>query len=150
MPRLTSHLLSENGKKLEPARTPTPFTPDRQGTTNNLKVDNKDRKINGLIGVQQLPISATKPSPVIAEQIAVASRKPPHPDIKYLSKVLSVPKVDEWSGFDDQEWLFSSKKSLLKKSEVGSVGVNQEQRVWDEALQLGSADVCALPYVIPY
>lgn len=150
MPKLTAYSLPENGKKLEPSQTSTPFSPQRQGTDYHLKVDDKDHKINGLIGAQKLPISAPKPSTVIAEQITEASRRPPHPDTKYLSKVLSVPRMDEWSGFDDQEWLFDSKGSLLKKSEMGSVRVNPEQHVWAEALQMESADVYALPYVIPY
>ncbi|KAA8548373.1 hypothetical protein F0562_000057 [Nyssa sinensis] len=153
MPRPTSHPLPENGRKLEPCQTPILTTSDKQGAANNLKVDNKERKRNGIIEVQpSLSISSTKPSPAItqADQIAEASMKQLHPDSKYLSQVLSVPKMDEWSDFDDQEWLFSCNDPPSKKLEVSSVGINEAPLVWAEALQIDSADVCALPYVIPY
>ncbi|XP_047268685.1 uncharacterized protein LOC107871283 isoform X2 [Capsicum annuum] len=94
-----------------------------------------------------------KASPVIpgADQIAETSKKPPHPDSKYLSQILSVPKVDDWSGYDDQEWLLSgSKRTRPKSAETCLDEVSQEHCVWSEALQIDSADVCALPYVIPY
>lgn len=151
MPRLDSHPLSENGQDLEPFETTTLFTSEKQVTPNNFEVDNKDNKINGITGLHQLPISlAPKPSPVISEQIAEASRKPPHPDMKYLSKVLSVPHMDEWPEVDDQEWLFNNKDSLLNKSKLDPVEVKQGQQVWAETLRIESADVIALPYVIPY
>ncbi|KAK1381175.1 myb-like protein X [Heracleum sosnowskyi] len=151
MPRLDSHPLSENGQDSEPFETTTLFTSKKQGAPNNFDVDNKDNKINGTTGQHQLPKSlAPKPSPVISEQIADALRKPPHPDMKYLSKVLSVPRMDEWSEVDDQEWLFNNKDSLLNKSKLDSVEVKQGQQVWAETLRIESADVFALPYVIPY
>ncbi|KAL1807138.1 hypothetical protein DCAR_0832994 [Daucus carota subsp. sativus] len=151
MPRLSSHPLSENGQKPGPLETTTLFTSQKQGTLNSSEVVNKDNKINGLTGPHQVPTSeAAKPPPVIAEHIAEASRKPPHPDMKYLSKVLTVPQMDEWSDVDDQAWLFNNKDSLLNKSEVDPVGVNQGQQVWAETLRIESADVFALPYVIPY
>uniref|UniRef100_A0A5B6Z104 Putative Electron transport complex protein rnfC isoform 3 n=1 Tax=Davidia involucrata TaxID=16924 RepID=A0A5B6Z104_DAVIN len=153
VPRPTSHPLTENGRKLEPCQTPIPFTSDRQGAANNIKVDNREHKLNGIIEVQPpLSTSSTKPLPAItqADQIAEASMKPPHPDSKYLSQVHSVPKMDEWSDFDDQEWLFSSNDTSSKKPKLGYVGVSETPQVWAEALQIESADVCALPYVIPY
>uniref|UniRef100_A0A5B6Z0U2 Myb-like protein X n=2 Tax=Davidia involucrata TaxID=16924 RepID=A0A5B6Z0U2_DAVIN len=153
MPRLTSDPLPENGRKLEPCQTLILFTSDRQGAANNHKLDSKERKLNGIIEVQpSLSISSTKPSPAItqADQIAEASMKLPHPDSKYLSQVFSVPKMDEWSDFDDQEWLFSCNDPPPKKPGVGSVGVNETPWVWAEALPIESADICALPYVIPY
>ncbi|KAL8106149.1 uncharacterized protein LOC141677225 [Apium graveolens] len=151
MPRLDSHPLSENGQESEPFETTTLFTSKEQGTPSNFEVDKKDKKINGLTGPHPLPTSlAPKPPPVISEQIAEASRIPPHPDMKYLSKVFSVPQIDEWSEVDDQAWLFNNKDSLLNKSEVDPVGVNQGQQVWAETLRIESADVFALPYVIPY
>ncbi|KAL8120924.1 uncharacterized protein LOC141724972 [Apium graveolens] len=146
LPRLSSYPLSENRQELEPFKTITPFTPQKQGADKHLEVCNKDTTENGLTGPHQLPTSAPQPSPAIAE----ASRKSPHPDMKYLSKVLSVPQVQEWSDVDDQAWLFNNKKSLLSKSEVDPNGVNQGQQVWAEALRIESADVFALPYVIPY
>ncbi|XP_057477686.1 uncharacterized protein LOC130765306 [Actinidia eriantha] len=85
-----------------------------------------------------------------ADKIAEASTKPPHPDSKYLSQILSVPKLDEWSDFDDGEWLFSSNDCSAKKPNVESAEAAEAPRVWAEALQIESADVCALPYVVPY
>lgn len=146
LPRLSPYPLSENGQELEPSKAINPFTPQKQGVDKHLEGYSKDTTENGLRGPHQFPISAPQPSPVIAE----ASRKSPHPDIKYLSKVLSVPQVQEWSDVDDQAWLFNNKKSLLSKSEVDPNGVKQGQQVWAEALRIGSADVFALPYVIPY
>ncbi|KAK2973601.1 hypothetical protein RJ640_027511 [Escallonia rubra] len=162
LPRPTSHSLTENDKKLEPYQCSSPFTSDNQEAVNNLKVDktcdsqraannfkvdSKERKLNGITATHPLPVSSSKPSSSTGNQ---ASRKSPHPDTKYLSQVLSVPRMDEWSEFDDQDWLFSSKKSPVKKPDVDSVGVKQEVRVWAEALQIESVDVFALPYVIPY
>uniref|UniRef100_A0A3Q7GK72 Uncharacterized protein n=1 Tax=Solanum lycopersicum TaxID=4081 RepID=A0A3Q7GK72_SOLLC len=85
-----------------------------------------------------------------ADQNAEASKRPPHPDSKYLSQILSVPVMDDWSGYDDQEWLSRSKRTLPKSTEMSLDEVNKEHCVWSEALQIDSADVCALPYVIPY
>ncbi|KAK3015847.1 hypothetical protein RJ639_007356 [Escallonia herrerae] len=165
LPRPTSHSLTENDKKLEPYQRSSPFTSDNQEAVNNLKVDktcdgqraannfkvdSKERKLNGITAACPLLVSSSKPSSSTANQVADASRKSPHPDTMYLSQVLRVPRMDEWSEFDDQEWLFSSKKSPVKKPDVDSVGVKQEVRIWAEALQIESVDVFALPYVIPY
>ncbi|XP_062174359.1 DEAD-box ATP-dependent RNA helicase 42 isoform X3 [Alnus glutinosa] len=79
-----------------------------------------------------------------------AFSKPPHPDSKYLIQILSIPKVEELSDIDDQEWLFSSNCLQSKKSKAGSPRVEGTQHVWAEAFQIESADVYALPYVIPY
>lgn len=153
LPRPTSHPLIENGRKLEPCQTSILITSDRQGgTANNLKVENKEHKLNGIIGAQPFSVASTKPLSVAsqADQIADASKKPPHPDSKYLSQVLSVPKMEEWSDFDDQEWLFSSSISQSEKPKMGSSGGDETPQVWAEALQVDSADIYALPYVIPY
>lgn len=154
MPRPTSQPSIENGRKLEPCQTSILITSDRQGgTANNLKVENKDlHKLNGIIGNQPFPVSSTKPLPVgsQADQVADVSKKPPHPDSKYLSQVLSVPKMEEWSDFDDQEWLFSNSMSKSERPKVGFSEGDETALVWAEALQVDSADVCALPYVIPY
>ena len=115
-------------------------------------MDNKECKVNGIIEAQLLSISPTKhlSASAQASQIDEVSVKPPHPDSKYLSQVLSVPKMEEWSDFDDQSWLFHSNESQSKKPKVGFSEVDEAPQVWAEALQIESADVCALPYVIPY
>lgn len=154
--------MTENGRILETCQTPIPFIPGRQGVVNNSKVDNKEGKINGgmveaqalsaFSKIQPLSISSIKPLPTSAraDQIAEVSRKLPHPDSKFLSEVLTAPKMGEWSDFDDQGWLFQSSKSQSKKPKVGSLGVDETLHVWSEALRIESADICALPYVIPY
>ncbi|KAL2508716.1 DNA ligase 1-like [Forsythia ovata] len=173
-----SHHLTENGRKLDSSRTPNFPTSDKQGISDNVRLGKKDQRVNGTIVAQQLSVSKPKPStetiitnqiaeaskktpdpekyvskalsvPKVEDQIAEASRKPPHPDSKYLSVVLTVPKM-EWSEFDDQDWLFSRKDPLSEKPEVGSLQINQERCVWSEAMHVVSADVYALPYVIPY
>ncbi|XP_042517613.1 putative uncharacterized protein DDB_G0271982 [Macadamia integrifolia] len=177
-PAFSSHLLTENGKKVDPCQPSIQFTSDRQGLPNNFKSENKERKVNGIIDVQPASVCSTKELPaaqanengegstrpphptsvcstkelpaVPANENGEASTRPPHPDLRYLSQILSVPKMEEWSEFDDQEWLFSSDSLQSKKPKVGSSVVNETPQVWAEALQIESADVCALPYVIPY
>ncbi|KAL2486854.1 hypothetical protein Adt_31610 [Abeliophyllum distichum] len=174
-----SHHLTENGRKLDSSRTPNFPISDKQGISDNVQLGKKDQRVNGTIVAQQLSVSKPKPStatiinnqiaeaskktpdpekyvskalsvPKVEDQIAEASMKPPHPDSKYLSVVLTVPKMEEWSEFDDQDWLSSRKDPLSEKPEVGSVQINQERCVWSEAMHVESADVYALPYVIPY
>ena len=73
--------------------------------------------------------------------------KPPHPDTKYLSQILSVPKPEEWGGVDEQEWLFEGAVAASRRERAAEMA---EVQVWSEAKQIESVDVCALPYVIPY
>ncbi|XP_042966706.1 myb-like protein X [Carya illinoinensis] len=146
----SSHQFSENGRILEPCQTSVLNASDRHGAASNPKADDKECKINGVIDQSS---SDSKKSTIVtaqADQIAQVSAKPPHPDSKYLSEVYMVPKMGEWSDYDDQEWLFSSHDFQSEKSKVESLGVEDTPQVWDEALRIESADVCALPYVIPY
>ncbi|KAG9137112.1 hypothetical protein Leryth_011944 [Lithospermum erythrorhizon] len=85
-----------------------------------------------------------------ADRITEPSKKPPHPDLKYLTEVLSVPKMEEWSGIDDQDWLFNNKDLLLEKQKPDVTVDSRQPQVWSETLHIESADVYALPYVIPY
>ncbi|KAF8394021.1 hypothetical protein HHK36_020223 [Tetracentron sinense] len=143
---------TENGRKLEPCQAAIQFTSEKQGTANYGKVDSTEHKINGIVEAEPSSISSTKLSFVTAQanENGEASTKSLHPDSKFLSQILLVPKVKEWSDFDDQEWLFSSDHIQSKEPRVGSSGVTETPQVWAEALQIESADVCALPYVIPY
>jgi len=142
-------------------QNPTAAIRGKQEAVNNDKVDNKGRKINGLVEAQALSISSTtqplsislmKPlhSTAQTDQIAEVSKKQPHPDSKYLPCVLTVPKMEDCSDFEDQEWLFQSTNSQAKKPKVGFSGVDETPPVWSEALHFEWADVYALPYVIPY
>ncbi|KAM3289259.1 myb-like protein X [Capsicum chacoense] len=131
----------------------------KHGVATDIEVGNKERGANGTIGGQPLTMSKPKTSALPklkassvspgADEIAEASKRPPHPDSKYLNQILSVPKMEEWSGFDDQEWLFGSKSTPVRKPNAYPDEV-KDHRVWSEALQIDSADVCALPYVLPY
>ncbi|KAI3798178.1 hypothetical protein L1987_33447 [Smallanthus sonchifolius] len=100
-----------------------------------------------------LPISSTKPSQPLHNSKTKESIRPPHPDTKYLKQILAVPELTQWSGLDNQEWLFSSKDYPHFKEKAGKnifLHDNKEVEVWSEAKQLESVDICALPYVIPY
>ncbi|KAI3996761.1 hypothetical protein MKX01_041061 [Papaver californicum] len=151
-PVLPVHPFVENGRKLEPSQIAIQCATDiKQGPGNNLKVDNKEHKLNGITEARPPSINPTKSSLVSshASENGVASTKPPHPDAKYLSQILSIPKMEEWSDFDDQDWLFGE-NIQLKKPRDGSLGVEERPQLWAQAVRIESADVCALPYVIPY
>ncbi|CAH9050093.1 unnamed protein product [Cuscuta epithymum] len=83
--------------------------------------------------------------------VVEAPKRSPHPDVKYLNQILTVPKMEEWVECDDNnEWLFGSRDPSEKKSGVGSNVINEELQVWSEARYIESTDIYALPYVIPY
>ncbi|CAJ1939076.1 unnamed protein product [Sphenostylis stenocarpa] len=145
----SSHPFTENGRILEPSM---PNASDRPRVATSVKVENKECKKNGIIETQPFSASSNKTRTAIVpvDFITEASAKPSHPDSKYLGQVYSVPKVDQWSDFDDQKWLFDSVVSPERKSVVQSSEVGDTPQVWAEALHIESADVFALPYVIPY
>ncbi|KAK7247079.1 hypothetical protein RIF29_41956 [Crotalaria pallida] len=184
-----SHSFTENGRILEPCQVSIPNASDRSGVATSIKVDSKERKINGFVKapppfavpsnkvqiatVPTVPVTEASAKPLhpvtkhisqIAEasakqtnpdtkylsQLAEASARPPHPDTKYLSQVYSVPKMEAWSDFDDQDWLFQSSSSQERKPVVQSSGVKETRQVWAEPLYIEATDVYALPYVIPY
>ncbi|TYH49852.1 hypothetical protein ES332_D10G164100v1 [Gossypium tomentosum] len=152
LPRTSSSLLMDNGKTLESCQAPIPLASNSHGAGTGLKVNAKEHKLNGTSEAQVLSVSpATHLSASAqASQMDEVCKKPPHPDSKYLSQVLSVPEMEEWSDFDDQSWLFHSNGSQSKKPKVGFSKIDEAPQVWAEALQIESTDVCALPYVIPY
>nr|GEX28775.1 ribonuclease H-like domain, reverse transcriptase, RNA-dependent DNA polymerase [Tanacetum cinerariifolium] len=59
-----------------------------------------------------LPIPKNKPSVPVKPPV-----KPPHPDTKYLSQILSVLKPDQLCGDDDLEWLFNRKEGKKPPAE---------------------------------
>ncbi|GMH08045.1 hypothetical protein Nepgr_009885 [Nepenthes gracilis] len=142
--------LTENGRSLEPCQTPIIFDSVVQRAPGSIKANSKEPKRNGTIDAHLFRRSSQ--ATAHADQNAETSRNPPHPDTKYLSQVLSVPKMDEWSGFDDQEWLGGSGHSKWRnpKLETRDVSEAPAPQVWAEALKIESADVIALPYVNPY
>ncbi|XP_028759740.1 myb-like protein X [Neltuma alba] len=152
--RLSSspHPFTENGRIVKPCQSSILHPSDGPVAATNFKVDNKEHKKNGIIGVQPPACSPNKPisanvgaDPVIEE----SSAKPPHPDSMYLSQAYSVPKMDERPDFDDQEWLFGSHSLQEKKPQAESSRPGGTVQVWAEALHI-EPDVYALPYVIPH
>ncbi|XP_058093361.1 uncharacterized protein LOC131239602 [Magnolia sinica] len=161
-PASSSHPPLENGRKIESCHIATQCAPDRQGAaTDSRKAEiNKEQqqqqqqqqhhKLNGIIEAQP-SAAVSRPSVSIeASENGEASTRPPHPDSKYLSQILAVPKMAEWSDFDDQEWLFGGDSLCSKSKAVASDVLSKTPQVWAEALRIESADVYALPYVIPY
>ncbi|XP_019445479.1 PREDICTED: myb-like protein X [Lupinus angustifolius] len=166
-----SHPFTENGKILEPCQVSVPNASCRPGVTTSVKLDNKECKINGFVKapppiaassnkaqiatgptvpLTEAPAKPPDPDVKFLSQVTKASAKPPHPDTKYISQVYSVPKMEAWSDFDDQEWLFGSSSSQERKPVVKSSDVGDMRQVWAEALHIETADVYALPYVVPY
>ncbi|KAF3794113.1 hypothetical protein EJ110_NYTH08138 [Nymphaea thermarum] len=161
LPRAASGatLQLENGCRLETVHNALQRTPDRLGEADNRKLErvadgnspyNKDRKINGkleprLSSVNLRPCAATVVDTSISGREPI---RPPHPDSQYLDQILTVPKVPEWSDFDDQEWLFSDNNIQTKPSFQSEI--DGTPQVWAETLHIEPADVHALPYVIPY
>ncbi|KAE9610458.1 hypothetical protein Lalb_Chr07g0186821 [Lupinus albus] len=171
LPRLSpSHPFTENGRILERCQVFNSNASGSPGVVTSVEVDNKERKINGFVKAPPFAASSTKAqiatAPTVAateaparpphpdakflSQLTEASAKPPHPDTKYLSQVYSVPKMDAWSEFDDQEWLLGSSGSEERKRVVKSSEVGDTRQVWAEALHIETADIYALPYVVPY
>lgn len=151
-PISSPHPLTRNGKFLEPGQTSALFISDRQGSANILKAENKERKVNGIISSQPLSVPTAKSliTTVQADQITEVSMKAPHPDTKYLNQVLLVPKREELSKDHDLDWLINDSNSQSQKLKVISPGNVEKPEVWTEAMRIESADVCALPYVIPF
>lgn len=140
----------ENERKSEPCQTVLKTVSEGQEAASNGKVDIKEHITIGLRGSGQ-PDTRPSSSSTKVKENGEASAKPPHPDSKYLSQILTIPKMgDRSDDFDDQEWLFSSIGLGSKKAKVGSPGVESTPQVWAEAMQIESVDVFALPYVIPY
>ncbi|GAB4830291.1 hypothetical protein Ancab_019928 [Ancistrocladus abbreviatus] len=152
LPKLVSldNTVIENGRKLEVSSTITKSGPKERGMSICHKLE-KEHKINGVIEAQQIvtPMMLL-PATIKAEQTPEPSPKLPHPDCKYLSCILLVPKMEEWSDFDDQEWLFGGNSLLSGKTEADCPQAGLEQQVWAKAFYIESANVSALPYVLPY
>lgn len=159
---LASHHPLENGRILESYPTPPAKAPPWSGPANNsnnvIKANKEDRKING--------VAETWPPPPISSSVNMQSStsqansllvkaplvKPPHPDSKYLDEILDrVPRTEELPELDDdQGWLFDANSEYSMKSERNSTVVGEMPQVWGESLHIGSADIYALPYVVPY
>ncbi|KAK1294904.1 hypothetical protein QJS10_CPA16g00642 [Acorus calamus] len=142
----STHLSLENGRKLEPCHIAIECASNGQGES---LVDNKDHKANGIIdGYSSQHNSRPLLSMTEAIENGEASTRPPHPDSKYLDQIYAVPKTEEWPEIDDQDWLFGSGWPEIKPK--ATPDPDETPEVWSKALHIESADVWALPYVIPY
>ncbi|XP_022999905.1 DNA ligase 1-like isoform X1 [Cucurbita maxima] len=165
--RPASHPLKENGRILEPCLA-SPLPPSERQTVeaNDVILFSKERKINGIIEAHHPPASLkhktseqddhpqSQPQPQpqlqLQPQPTAIHKKSPHPDSKFLSVVYSVPKMEELSDSDNQDWLFTSNNSQAMKPELEASEAKEMLQVWAEAMQIEPSDVYALPYVIPY
>ncbi|KAL8128647.1 hypothetical protein V2J09_017802 [Rumex salicifolius] len=140
------HALSNtNLKQQAPSNTPV-----KQQAQSKVKQNSKDHRINGTNNSPQSSSRASQSTAPADRNSRAVKKLLPHPDTKYLTRVLSVPQMEEWSGFDEQEWLFRSSHSQLNKPKEEIARVDGTiQQVWAEAVRIESADVYALPYVIP-
>ncbi|CAL9135945.1 unnamed protein product [Musa acuminata var. zebrina] len=93
-------------------------------------------------------IKAAQPSSDGLRHPAVMHMKLPHPDSKYLDEMYSVPKMDDYPEYDDQDWLFC--RSHLHSNPRTKLEADERPQVWAKAIRIGSENVVALPYVIPF
>ncbi|ESQ32446.1 hypothetical protein EUTSA_v10004154mg [Eutrema salsugineum] len=145
----------KNGRTLSARRTTPIPASEVQETT--CKPEAKEVNINGFVvsGERQKvcppnPLAATMK--VKVKENNEASAKPPHPDLKYLNHILNVPKRELIpEGEDDQEWLYGGPLGVkLKKSRTTSPDSGESLHVWNQAFRIESADISALPYVVPF
>ncbi|CAD6245933.1 unnamed protein product [Miscanthus lutarioriparius] len=71
----------------------------------------------------------------------------PHPDTKYLSQVHCIPSTHDFSEYIDQDWLFSVDHVRQKTVTFEAV---EPRQVWTDAQLIDTADVIAMPYVVPF
>ncbi|KAH0470490.1 hypothetical protein IEQ34_000213 [Dendrobium chrysotoxum] len=154
IPKLTSASQSlVNGRLSELHLTAPSSIFLKSGAINNLRPDrlleNKERMINGNAISQHPPLELKPPAsggPTKNSDVSLVLL--PHPDSKYLSQIYTVPKMVESPESDDQEWLFNFHDSLQKsKTELKAEKIPQ---VFAEAMRIDSADILALPYVVPF
>lgn len=110
----------------------SPLKPDRV-------LDHKAKEIKGSVKPQQLP-----------DGNGELSSKAPHPDSKYLEQIYSLPKMVPLLQNDDMDWLFyhcDPSHQKPKRRPASEEGIPQ---VWAQATRIESADVLALPYVLPF
>uniref|UniRef100_A0A804M7B8 DNA binding protein n=1 Tax=Zea mays TaxID=4577 RepID=A0A804M7B8_MAIZE len=109
----------------------------------------KEEKVNGnQQGQQRGPVD-----PVAAYENGTSSRKPPHPDCKYLSQIYSIPEAPqmmELPGQEGEDWLFDKGGTQPRKPASSAPEADGVPQVWAQALKIDHADVIALPYVIPF
>ncbi|KAF8094623.1 hypothetical protein N665_0358s0005 [Sinapis alba] len=142
----------ENGIKLGACQTPLKPVSELQETVR--KGEAKEHRVNGFIKSQEPKSRPTISSVEVNENGEASAKKRPHSDLKYLEQILNVPKREELHEVDEteEEWLFGhSGMKLLKKPKTDSTtSLDESLQVWNQALSIESADILALPYVIPF
>ncbi|KAJ0253923.1 Myb-like protein X [Hirschfeldia incana] len=144
----------ENGRTLGPHRSPLIPASEVQETT--CKPEVQEVKVNGFaVSGEKEKVCSLSPLTaamrVNAKENGEASAKPPHPDLKYLDQILSVPKRELFMDVDnDEEWLYVPLGVKLKKARTYSPDSGESFQVWNQAFKIESADVFALPYVVPF
>uniref|UniRef100_A0A0E0CEB5 Uncharacterized protein n=1 Tax=Oryza meridionalis TaxID=40149 RepID=A0A0E0CEB5_9ORYZ len=144
LPRISPTDPLANGEMLDHSQGSGPSSPVGINKADRFQ-DSKECYNNGVTGSHHLKERKTSVSSSNHGNNQV-SLKPPHPDAKYLAEVYSIPSMDDWSKCVDQGWLFS-RGSVDWKSEI--LEAAESPRVWAEARLIDSADVVALPYVVP-
>lgn len=151
MPRTSpANHLCVNGEMLKNSQGTAPTLP--VGTNPReagMLEDSKECNKNGMTGLLYLEEHNSEVSPSSYGSSEV-SLTPPHPDTKYLSQVYSVPAADDRSEYIDQDWLFSGDRVRVhQKKKTTMFEAAEAPQVWAEAQLIDSADVVALPYVVP-
>ncbi|KAK9733962.1 hypothetical protein RND81_04G104000 [Saponaria officinalis] len=125
------------------------------GCSESAKPPVTTEKVNGIVAAHGSPLVSKKPPSTTSGKEKRSKHKssskplPPHPDTKYLSQILSVPKLEELPELDDSDWLLES-KTVSSKEHGEGYGDDGDEQVWAKAVHIESADIHALPYVIPY
>ncbi|CAN6876609.1 hypothetical protein HID58_077030 [Brassica napus] len=141
----------ENGRTLGSHRSPAS---EVQGTA--CKPEVKEAKVNGFVvsGEKEKVCSQSHVAAAMKAKVkenGEASAKPPHPDLKLLDQILSVPKRELFLEVDnDEEWLYGQLGVKLKKARKYSPDSGESLQVWNQAFRIESADILALPYVVPF
>lgn len=141
----------ENGRTLGSHRSPAS---EVQGTA--CKPEVKEAKVNGFVVSGEKEKFCSQSHVAAAMKVKVkengeASARPPHPDLKYLDQILSVPKRELFLEVDnDEEWLYGPLGVKLKKARTYSPDSGEALQVWNQAFRIESADILALPYVVPF
>ncbi|KAL0699339.1 hypothetical protein Bca4012_055461 [Brassica carinata] len=145
----------KNGRTLDACQTLSKHVSELQGPVCNPEIK-EHNEVNGFIDSQVHKNRPATSSVKVKENGEASSKKRPHSDLKYLDQILNVPQREELREVDEneeQEWLFGqSGVKLLKKPRTDSsiTSLDESLQVWNQALRIESADLVALPYVVPF
>ncbi|XP_074559786.1 uncharacterized protein LOC141815805 [Curcuma longa] len=123
--------------------------PEAIGNELSLKAIDQQECIKN--GTKTQSSSALSMYPVAAKTGTINTKvgATPHPDCVYLDRLYTIPKVDGYTEYDDQEWVFSSYHDRKSNSKL-QANANDIPQVWSETIKIESENVLALPYVVPF